>query len=323
MLPDWITKHFGQGVGCNKQPIVASATREDKMGRQKLKGRALNKILSGDHWYRIEEKPMPLLTDIANAVRTHNANYVTTGVGAATGNGQAATQPLSQRPLITPSYYTPKPDHDWTCTVADTVGCPIATAQVEMPVEMYQACTELAGEFATEWIAFLKGDLNQAGGRARITSMYFPPQSASGAHVEVPDETFRPEPGTIGAIHSHNTMGAFWSKTDEDHANWPIEIVINAKGESKMRMRVKLECGRWSRIDGKIVLTGIKAADAYRENLKAALKPVGDHATYGQLAQDAQGFVKVVHEGTSMEGYEIEGIDYVPSQFHAGSKGRM
>lgn len=276
------------------------------MGRHKFRQKKLNEIIEGDNWYRVNERPIPSPDDVAVAVAAHNANYLE---GAAS-NGTAQSQ---QRPLLSPSYVnssvkvtynpTPKPQLDWTCPVADVKGCPIAVEpQVEMPVELYRACTELAGEFDTEWIAFLIGQMNQQTGRAMITEMYFPPQSASGAHVEAIDESFRPRTGTIAAIHSHVRMDAFWSKTDEDHANWPIEIVINARGESKCRFRIKLDCGRFSRVDGKVMLTGAKAADVFRESLKAALKPTTSNpAGYGD-SHDSQG--KLVAEGSPWEGYE-------------------
>ena len=157
----------------------------------------------------------------------------------------------------------------------DVKGCPIAKApQVTVPLEMYNIWTDLADRKDTEWIAYLIGTLDQDAGKATITEMYFPPQTVGGAHVEVPDEIkVEIRPGTIAAVHSHVKMQAFFSKTDEDHANWPVEIVINAKGESVVRMRMKLKCGEYSRVDGKILLTGVRASDLVLKDLEAAIVP--------------------------------------------------
>jgi proteasome lid subunit RPN8/RPN11 len=210
-------------------------------------------------------------------VAHHNAAY----------EGQARlSQPARQLPVS----YTrvtvqsePRKDFDWTCPVADVKGCPVAAEPlVEVPAEMFRAWVELAEDYSTEWIAYLIGEVDQAKGTGVIREMYFPPQSASGAHVELPDSgNFRARPGTVGAIHSHVQMSAFFSRTDEDHANWPIEIVVNAKGEYCVRVRVKLECSRYSRIDGKLKLVGIRASELYQPLLKEALKPARDTRGYG------------------------------------------
>lgn len=267
---------------------------------KKLKDKHLKAILSRG-FYKVDARPAPSNEDIERAVLAHNLEYVPAGQGATQGNG------ASQRalPIISTSRdghtatigrgndgrFVAPPQDTWTCGVADIKGCPIAQPPiVEVPIDLYRAWTELAADFATEWMAYLIGSMDATTGRGAITEMYFPPQSASGAHVEMPDEAFRVRPGTIGAVHSHNTMAAFFSQTDRDHANWPIEIVINAKGESLMSMRTKLECGRHSRIDGKVMLTGIRAADAYRDSLKAAIITTPEHRTYGSLVIDGDGY---------------------------------
>jgi hypothetical protein len=293
------------------------------MGRKRSE-RKIKEILAGDNWILVDERPAPGIEDISNAVAAHNANYITEGSQGSQGSQSVASHRDWQRngqqrfgdrmgsrsgsdhstTVIVPIATRP-PDTDWTCPVADVKGCPIAAEpQVEMPLDMYRACTELADEFDTEWMAYLIGDLNQSTGRAAIREMYFPPQSASGAHVEMPDDQFRVRPGTIAAIHSHVQMGAFWSATDEAHANWPIEIVINAKGESKCRMRIKLECGRFSRADGKVILVGIRAADTYRDQLKEAIKPAANLAGYGEAAgSDHAAAVDAIYDSMSFDSY--------------------
>lgn len=245
----------------------------------KLKDKKIRAMLM-EGTFRVTESPIPSNEDIAAEVAEHNKGYAEATVVIRDGydrNGWA------QRHL--PEVYnrgrktettstTPKVNHDWVCPIEDVKGCPVMKEPVvEVPVEMYRAWTELANQFSTEWMAYLIGEMDQSTGRGKITEMYFPPQSASGAHVEMPDEAFRVRPGTVAAVHSHVKMEAFFSSTDRDHANWPIEIVINARGESQMAMRVKLECGRYSRVDGKVMLTGLNEYQGYIDQLKAAMKP--------------------------------------------------
>lgn len=115
-------------------------------------------------------------------------------------------------------------------------------------------CTE---EYDTEWIALLLGELTEIEGKPiyQIKDFYFPPQTASGTHVDVPIEV-RPKAGTIGAIHSHVNMGVFFSGTDVAHSNWPVEIVINRKRDYKAVARHKLKCGEYAKNDAKVFVTG-------------------------------------------------------------------
>lgn len=180
----------------------------------------------------------------------------------------------------------PAPQTDWTCDAKDLTSCPVVGEPiVEVPRWMYEEWVALADEVETEWITYLVGEMRPAG--AVIESFYFPPQVAGGAHVAQPDDAFRPLPRTIGATHSHVRMAAFWSGTDEAHANWPVEIVVNAKGESKCRVRLKLDCARFARIDSKIKLTGQwERPSTWRLALQAALK-AGEDAKEAAKAQSA------------------------------------
>jgi proteasome lid subunit RPN8/RPN11 len=242
-----------------------------------MKDKKVRHILQ-EGWLRVLEQPAPLNHDVAAAALLHNASYVSEGNNGngASGDGRRSNwdgwnhRDIDNRPVV----IEPKLNLDWTCEVADVKGCPIVKEPiVEIPCGMYQAWIELANSFDTEWMAYLIGTIDAITGRGKVTEMYFPPQSASGAHVEMPDEGFRARPETIAAVHSHVKMEAFFSKTDEDHANWPIEIVVNARGESKMVMRVRLECGRYSRVHGKVMLTGLSANQVYIDQLKQAMKP--------------------------------------------------
>lgn len=126
--------------------------------------------------------------------------------------------------------------------------------------------------YDSEWIALLFG-------RESITSksepcyvidgFYFPPQTATGTHVEVPTGVI-PKPGVVGAIHSHVGMSVFFSATDKAHSNWPVEIVINRKREYEAVARYKLKCGEWAKGKATVYLTGDQAPKETNPDLDAA-----------------------------------------------------
>ena len=169
----------------------------------------------------------------------------------------------------------PKKEVFWSYT-GDVKGCPIAPEpKITMPVEMWQSLWQLTALSNNEWIAYLIGKLED--GKALIEEVYFPEQTVTGASCEVPTEV-EAKPNTIGAIHSHVGMEAFWSKTDEDHANWPIEIVLNRKGDYKALMRVKLDCSRWSRVECKLTISASLPSRAMLESLEESIKKGKEHA---------------------------------------------
>lgn len=262
--------------------------------RQAVKAKNITKRL--ESWQVVDETEVPSLVMVEIAVRRHNAMFRdsrmgegTTGTlwsgaqvyGGTTRGGAIILPPTNGSPVRnypSGSYSggPPKANDTWTCEVADVTGCPILKVEpvIEVPYELYNAWIDLAGDYDTEWLAYLQGEVNQQTGRARLTEMYFPKQDGKAAHVERPDDSsVELRPGTIAAVHSHVKMQAFFSQEDIKHANWPVEIVINAKGEYECSMRMRLECGRFQRIKGKIILVGLKAGDVYRAALDEALKP--------------------------------------------------
>ena len=115
----------------------------------------------------------------------------------------------------------PQAEDTWTCAVGDVKGCPIVQApKILVPWALYRTWVELAFRVSTEWMAYLIGEETERGFEVR--EMYFPAQVATGAHVEAVDELSTIRPGTIGKVHSHNTMAVFHSSEDEAHQNWPV-----------------------------------------------------------------------------------------------------
>lgn len=140
----------------------------------------------------------------------------------------------------------------------DVKGCPVAPdgkVRVEVPWALYQQWVWLAKTYDVEWIAYLKGACVKGVWKIAEEGMYFPKQTATGTHVEAEDNSVEGE-GIVAAVHSHVGMGAFFSGEDEKHFNHGVEFVVNNKGDIEAMVRVKLECGRYQRAKGKVMLMG-------------------------------------------------------------------
>lgn len=175
-----------------------------------------------------------------------------------------------------PATNTPPLKNDtFTCESADVSGCPVIGGKykdarlIRIPHEMYRNWIWLALYFNTEWIAYLRGAQDEASKIWTISDMYFPKQKANGAHVDAEDGQI--QEGTIGSVHSHVNMGAFFSGEDEKHFNHPVEIVVNRKGELAMCVRMVLDCGKFSRIKTECVLIGTETAVALATDLESKL----------------------------------------------------
>jgi hypothetical protein len=167
-----------------------------------------------------------------------------------------------------------KADDTFTCTTSEVSGCPLMSAskpKVIIPSSLYNTWIYLAKTFDTEWIAYLKGKRGEDG-VYHIESMYFPKQKCTSAHVEAEDGEV--QEGTIAAVHSHVDMNVFFSTEDDKHMNHEIELIINRRGEVASKVRVQLECHRWSRVEADLTLCGddfeLGAVTALREKITTA-----------------------------------------------------
>jgi proteasome lid subunit RPN8/RPN11 len=144
--------------------------------------------------------------------------------------------------------------------------CPIAKIpKVYVAARLWNEWISLAEDYNTEWLAYLTGQFvkDDRGPRYEIRKMYFPPQVAHSSHVDVDDDFTEYLPNTVGAIHSHVGMAVFFSAEDLRHSNWPVEIVVNAKGEAKVMIRHQLECGQWIKNYSEILTVGDASDNRY------------------------------------------------------------
>lgn len=203
--------------------------------------------------------------------------------GYSTNNGQMAGDHDKLLPSLVPksklyeSYpltqaeTKPAQSDDWSCS-PDISGCPLMSfnyetqktrlPRIEIPYEMWKKWCYWARRFDTEWLAYLIGEEIAVSDDAplggwRITDLHIPKQHVTGAHVRVDEESIRSlPPGVIGDVHSHVRMQAFFSGEDIAHFNYPIHLVVNAREEFDSSIRVPLECGRTTRIKGRLMLIG-------------------------------------------------------------------
>lgn len=162
--------------------------------------------------------------------------------------------------------------------------CPIAKVpKVYVSARLWGEWINLAGDMDKEWLAYLVGRFvkDDKGSRYEISKCYFPPQTATPTHVDVDDDFSSYQPNTIGAVHSHVGMGTFFSGEDLAHSNWPVEIVVNNKGEVKVMIRHQLECGQYIKSYTDLMTTGDNADSRYVAALNKAMES-------GQALKDAR-----------------------------------
>lgn len=131
--------------------------------------------------------------------------------------------------------------------------CPIVqTPEVRISWALWQRMIYLAQLEREEWMCYLMGDIETR----TIQDVWFPAQTRTSVEcTALPGELEKAPAVVIGRLHSHHTMNAFFSKTDWEHMNGKIEIVVNAKGEYKANCLVKLDCQRFGRAEAKVMLT--------------------------------------------------------------------
>lgn len=156
----------------------------------------------------------------------------------------------------------------------DVKGCPIVgelgKPVVNVPIELWNRFIYLASQLDYEWFAYLKGEQVGDSNTYNITEAIYPKQKMAGATCVATDEASRNIPDSvIGDIHSHVKMQAKFSSHDEANMSRPVTLVINARGEHDCVVRVKLECGRYTRVDAKVMLTGVEQLQQLEEHVKA------------------------------------------------------
>ena len=101
-----------------------------------------------------------------------------------------------------------------------------------------------------EWLAYLVGKVNHDENNVLVTDLVIPDsQNVSGSNVYNVEYSWNEGKSIIGVIHSHHTMGAFFSGTDDAYINQnhDVSIVVstNQRSPIKGQVRMKTLCGSY------------------------------------------------------------------------------
>ena len=131
----------------------------------------------------------------------------------------------------------------------DHTQCPGITGEIQLKPKAFGKIQQLMQHFtSSEWLAYLSGKWDGKSDIIVVDDIMVPEQVAGAASVHEVKEA--PPHGTIGVIHSHVQMGAFFSGTDMHYINdnHDISIVVSMKtGDTqpsfKSVIRKTVACG--------------------------------------------------------------------------------
>lgn len=111
--------------------------------------------------------------------------------------------------------------------------------KIDLLMKKYENC---------EWLAYLIGEP----GTRYAKDLFLPVQEVSTASVHVVGD--KPA-GTIGVIHSHHSMGAFFSGTDDTYINQNNDIsIVVAHNGIKSQVRWETPCGHKVVREGTVIV---------------------------------------------------------------------
>ena len=129
------------------------------------------------------------------------------------------------------------------CDHADS----LVIGSIQIPIEIDCVIKKLCKDIESEWQILLKCEVKD--GNVVVDGYYIPKQEVTGATVknlDCIDKQFIEENRIIATMHSHSSMGCFFSSTDEEFTNMSLidnHIVVNNKGEYKACIKYILPCG--------------------------------------------------------------------------------
>lgn len=143
---------------------------------------------------------------------------------------------------------------------------------IKIHPEVFSAIFFLCAKIEQEWQMLLKG--GETGDQVIINGYYIPKQEVTGSTVknlDAIDEEFIIENDIVATIHSHSTMGVFFSHTDDEFTNMSHikhHIVVNNRHELVAKSRYDLPCGMAKFADSKVMtlIPGIDSVEGF-ENI--------------------------------------------------------
>lgn len=154
----------------------------------------------------------------------------------------------------------------------------VHTPKIVLKEEVYDKIVALMKEFSSsEWMAYLIGRKEEE--RFVVEDLHVPEQEVSSSYCE--SKEVEPN-GSIGMIHSHHSMGAFFSGTDDSSINLnnELSIVVSNKGgslEFLCSIRLKTPCGKY--IFKRTSTVEVEMEDKKKEWVEAMKKKIKDRIT--------------------------------------------
>jgi hypothetical protein len=151
------------------------------------------------------------------------------------------------------------PTSCWKTETPRVTACsrvPAEKPNLKIPWRIHSKIAELSAHLsALEWGGYLVGKVTETGDYV-VTDLLIPEQEVGMASFIVTKPLNHPD--IIGTVHSHNTMGAFLSTTDETHigGNHVVTLVYSTRGagEYKAQFKCTLECGASMLVDANVTL---------------------------------------------------------------------
>ena len=124
----------------------------------------------------------------------------------------------------------------------------LPTPTINIEHDVWRVIEGLCDEIKIEWQMMLTGTLDEENNECHVTGYIIPRQTVGAASVEnheVVDAQYVVDNNIVVGIHSHGTMGVFFSPTD-DQANMSsikYHIVVNNAHQHEATARIKTMCG--------------------------------------------------------------------------------
>ena len=152
----------------------------------------------------------------------------------------------------------------WTADRQTVNSCELCDQRppvVEITPSLLVKTETLLGKYPhKEWIAYLVG--NQNDNLYRLTDLRIPKQEQSSATSDIDEADQTDQADVIGTIHSHHTMGAFFSGTDDKYLvpNHPVAIIVANSGWA-CKVRRELPCGHYLAMKAKLQTASVVNVD--------------------------------------------------------------
>lgn len=195
--------------------------------------------------------------------------------------------------------------------IHEVKGCPV----VKRSQGVMSMTPDLIGNIAgavrdrIEWIALLNGKRSEDGYEVTVDRFTIPQQYRTGGDAEMLEQEL--DSDVVGVIHSHHSMGAFFSGIDTNTLNprFPSSIVVaiarNSMGFNyKAVGKVTLPCGAVGEVEFKLAVVGAErfAQQVIRGSHEGEAADLGDCEDYETREVDQYTIIETGSCGQTAQG---------------------